>query len=242
MMFKVAVCDDDQVICSHIDQIIFNYARENKLHVETDVFYSGEALCRHLNMKSQFDLIFLDIEMTEMSGVDVGQEIRNHRNDYNTEIVYITGTSQYMRQLLDMRPLRYIEKPFGKEAIVGALELALRLSDQLEGYFHFKIKGRDYKLRFSQILYFESRLRKIVLVTDRNDFEFYSNLNELLPKLPEYFVQIHRSYIVNAKKVAAFLGNSVVMENGAEIVVSHTFRKPLKEVEKLELASRGLLK
>lgn len=73
-MFRIAICDDDKTICNHIDQMIANYTRENKLHIETEVFYSGEDLCRHLNAESQFDLIFLDIEMTVMSGIDVGYE------------------------------------------------------------------------------------------------------------------------------------------------------------------------
>ncbi len=75
-MFRIAICDDDKAICNHVDQIIANYTHENKLSIETEVFYNGEDLCRHLNTESQFDLIFLDIEMTVMSGIDVGYEIR----------------------------------------------------------------------------------------------------------------------------------------------------------------------
>ena len=57
-----------------------------------------------------------------------------------------------------------------------------------------------------------------------------------------YFVQVHRSYIINIKKVAAFLGDSVLMQNNVEIPVSQTYRNKLKEIEKIELESRGLLK
>lgn len=241
-MFRIAICDDDKTICNHIDQMIATYVKENKLHIEVEVFYSGEALCQHLDAGIQFDLIFLDIEMTAMSGIDVGYDIRKKRNDYNTELIYITGTNQYTRQLLDMRPLSYIEKPFTKETIIEALELALRLSDELEGYFRFKIKGQDYKLKFSEILYFESRLRKIFLVTETKSFEFYRNLNELIPDLPKYFTQIHRSYVINIKKVTAFLGSSVLMQNNIEIMVSQTYRKKLRAIEKSELEARGLLK
>ena len=241
-MFRIAICDDDKAICNHVDQIIANYTHENKLSIETEVFYNGEDLCRHLNTESQFDLIFLDIEMTVMSGIDVGYEIRKKRSDYATELIYITGTSQYTRQLLDMRPLSYIEKPFADETIIEALELALRLSDELEGYFRFRIKGADYKLKFSEILYFESRLRKILLVTETKSYEFYRNLNQLITDLPKYYVQIHRSYVINIKKVTAFLGNSVLMQNDTEIMVSQTYKHRLKEIEKSELEARGLLK
>lgn len=241
-MYRIAICDDDKVICNQIDQIIYEYAQDNKLYIGTEVFYSGEDLCRYLDIETSFDLILLDIEMAEISGIDVGSEIRKKRNDYNTEIIYITGNKQYTRQLLDLRPLRYIEKPFSRNTIIEALELALRLSDELEGYFHFKVKGSDFRLKFSEILYFESRLRKVLLVAESQTYEFYNSLNELIPKLPTYFVQIHRSYIINIKKVRAFCGNSVVMENNTEITVSQTYRQHLKDIEKRELESRGLLK
>lgn len=241
-MYRIAICDDDKVICNQIDQIIYEYAQDNKLYIGTEVFYSGEDLCRFLDAEASFDLILLDIEMAEVSGIDVGNEIRKKRNDYNTEIIYITGNKQYTRQLLDLRPLRYIEKPFSRNTIIEALELALRLSDELEGYFHFKVKNSDFRLKFSEILYFESRLRKVLLVTESRTYEFYNSLNELFPKLPKYFVQIHRSYIINIKKVNAFCGNSVVMENNTEITVSQTYRHHLKDMEKSELESRGFLK
>lgn len=241
-MFRIAICDDDNIICNRIDQIIFDYGQKNKILIETEVFYSGENLCKYLDSENGFDLIFLDIEMMKMSGIDVGLKIRKERMDYDTKIVYITGTSQYTRQLLDLNPLLYIEKPFTEEAIIETVELALRLTNQLEGAFHFKIKNTNFKLKYSDILYFESMLRKILLVTQNGRFEFYGNLNELADQLPEYFVQIHRSYIINTKMIKAFLGNSVLMQNDVEIAVSQTYRSKLKEVEKMELQSRGLLK
>lgn len=241
-MFRIAICDDDNAICNHIDQIILDYRLQNKILIETEVFYSGEDLCKYLDLGNSFDLIFLDIEMMPMSGIDVGLKIRKEKMDYNTEIVYITGTNQYTRHLLDLNPLLYVEKPFTEDAIIEVLKLALRLADQLEGCFQFKINGFNYRQKFGEILYFESRLRKILLVTETRDFEFYRNLNELISDLPMYFVQIHRSYIINIKKVAAFLGNSVLMQNNVEISVSQTYRNKLKEIEKIELEARGLLK
>lgn len=241
-MFRIAICDDDNIICNRIDQIIFDYRQKNKILIETEVFYSGEDLCKYLDSENGFDLIFLDIEMMRMSGIDVGLKIRKERMDYDTKIVYITGTSQYTRQLLDLNPLLYIEKPFAEEAIIETVELALRLTNQLEGVFHFKIKKNNFKLKYRDILYFESMLRKILLVTQNGHFEFYGNLNELTDQLPEYFVQIHRSYIINSKMIKAFLGNSVLMQNDVEITVSQPYRNKLKEVETMELRSRGLLK
>ncbi len=70
--------------------------------------------------------------------------------------------------------------------------------------FVLESKARIISSKFSEILYFESRLRKILLVTETKSYEFYRNLNELITDLPKYYVQIHRSYVINIKKLQRF--------------------------------------
>ncbi|MBO0545513.1 response regulator [Clostridium botulinum] len=65
-MFKVAICDDEPVICGDIENVLLNYQKYNFEEIEIEVFYSGEELCRYMEKEQSFDLIFLDIEMKEM--------------------------------------------------------------------------------------------------------------------------------------------------------------------------------
>ena len=83
-MFKIAICDDEQAICSYIEDIILEYQREIHVDVEVEVFYSGKDLCRAIDHQQRFDLIFLDIEMNLLNGIEVGKKIREELDDYDT--------------------------------------------------------------------------------------------------------------------------------------------------------------
>jgi ATP-dependent Clp protease ATP-binding subunit ClpB len=66
-MYRIAICDDEQLICSQIENIVLQYAMEINEPIETQVFYSGEELCKFLAMGDGFDLIFLEIEKQALS-------------------------------------------------------------------------------------------------------------------------------------------------------------------------------
>jgi len=70
-MFRIAICDDEPAVCSQIETILLNYSEESNLDIEIQVFYSGEELCKFLEDGEGFDLIFLDIELKLINGIEV---------------------------------------------------------------------------------------------------------------------------------------------------------------------------
>ena len=87
---KIAICDDDKKICTQIESTLLEYAEKFMQNIEVLVFFSGEDLIEYMNKGNIFQLIYLDIEMKKMNGVDVGKYIRKILKDYATEIVYIS--------------------------------------------------------------------------------------------------------------------------------------------------------
>lgn len=75
-MINIAICDDDKAICTQIENILLEYAQNVCLKIETSIFYTGETLLDYFNKGNYFDLIFLDIEMEKINGVEVGRKIR----------------------------------------------------------------------------------------------------------------------------------------------------------------------
>ena len=100
-MVKIAICDDEQAICSQIENILLDHSKRTCLEIDIEVFYSGEKLYSYIESGHGFDLIYLDIELELMSGIEVGKKIRNTMKDHKTEIVYISGKNGYDRQLFD---------------------------------------------------------------------------------------------------------------------------------------------
>lgn len=93
-MFKIAICDDEQIIGAQMEQTLMEYAKQVSIEIDVDVFYSGKDLYRQMESGNIFDLIYLDIEMEAMDGIEVGQQLRRSMQNMNTEIVYISGTKE----------------------------------------------------------------------------------------------------------------------------------------------------
>ena len=76
-MVRVAICDDNKVLCAQLEDLVIRAGTNNDLHLDVSVFYTGESLSRCLRT-DQFDLIFLDIELATMTGIEIGRCIREH--------------------------------------------------------------------------------------------------------------------------------------------------------------------
>lgn len=90
MKFKIAVCDNEQIICSVLYNKLQNISKEKSVVFEIDCFTSGEELCHEME-KTNYDLLFLDIELPQMNGIDVGKHIRETLKNENIQIVFISS-------------------------------------------------------------------------------------------------------------------------------------------------------
>ena len=82
--------------------------------------------------KEQYDIIFLDIMLPQMDGVELGSYIRNVKNDNYTQIVYISSETSYAMELFEVRPLNFLIKPLDEKKIQKVLELFLKLNGGME--------------------------------------------------------------------------------------------------------------
>ena len=94
-MYNVGICDDDKVFCAGLEEMVYEAAKALRQKIETEVWYSGESLMRDLESVACPDILFLDIELYEKSGIDVGKFIRTDREDYLTHIVYVSSREEY---------------------------------------------------------------------------------------------------------------------------------------------------
>jgi len=234
-MFKIAVCDDEQNMCSTIEKLLLSAAEELGLAVDTEVFYSGESLYKYLAAGHCFDLIFLDIEMDGINGIDVSDRLRGQLGDIDTEIVYVTCTTQYDRKLFDYHPLAFIPKPPEKDQLQRALALAAKKKKIREPYFSFSYNRQVHTVPFSKILYFESENRKVRIVADGASYSYYGNLSDLSPSLPSCFFQVHRSYIVNLHQIARYGGREITMSDGQRISIGKSCREAFLRQQLSEL-------
>ena len=235
-MFHIAVCDDEPQVCVQLEKMMERYGAQNGVELEVNVFYSGETLYQAISSSgaSGPDLIFLDIELKLLSGVDVGRMIREELRDEGIQIVYISAKQGYAMELFEVRPLHFLLKPLDEKKVFDVTEKARELSGRRRRFFEYDMGKEHYRIPLSKIMYFESRGRKIRLVTasEPADTEalFYGKLTQVARDLAgEDFIQIHQSYLIHHLHVRAYEYNQVTLINQVALPISQPYRKAVRE-------------
>ncbi len=229
-MYYIGICDDDEILCSKIEQWIFERNAHNCEDIETEVFFSGEDLLKHLEFGKSLDLLFLDIELGNINGVEAGRYIRKKLSNESIHIVYISAKQGYAMDLFDNRPLNFLVKPLNKEKLFECIDRALELSIVCNLFFEFKARGKIRKIPYKDIIYFRSENRKIKVKLHDNDLEYYGKITDLINQVPKsHFVRIHKSCLVNADHIISYDYSSIVMTNRQDLSVSQPNRKTVRE-------------
>lgn len=228
-MYSIGICDDGENICASIENMLLQYAKEKNIQIDTNVWYTGEGLKKYLETGGQLDILFLDIELFRMTGIEVGDYIRNQLDDMGMQIIYISGKVSYAQQLFKTQPLDFLVKPISQSQISDVLEMAFRVMKHKNEKFEFR-QGKDYYyVPMGDIVYFGSEGRKVKIVTLKETFEFYGRLKEVAKRLPEDFIIIHKSYIVNKEYIFRYAYEMVELMNGTILTISPANRKRVRE-------------
>lgn len=229
-MLRFAICDDDKSICMQLEEMILRAGEKLNENIETEVFYSGEELCRFLASGSSFDVIFLDIELKKINGVEVGRTIRNELNDEATQIVYVSGKESYAMELFEVRPLNFLVKPVSEEKVESVLMKAVKLLGGGRRFFEYKNGSVNFSVPVGDILYFESEGRKVNIVLMDDVKSFYGKLSQVEEQLgSQDFIMIHKSYLINFSHVIEYTYEYVKMSNKEVLTISQNNRKAVRE-------------
>lgn len=224
-MYKIGICDDDKILCSALEEKIYEISKQLAIKVDIEVWYSGESIQNDLQKGIELDLIFLDIELVQKNGIAVGNFIRNEMEDIQTHIVYISSKEGYAMQLFKVQPLDFLIKPVSEEQIKEVLMRSIRQKRNTDVYFEYKKGNSVLRVFLKDIAYFMSMDKKIVIVKKDGEEEFYGKLKSISENLPPDFIMIHQSYIIHQSYVSEYTYETVKMVNGENINISKPYRK-----------------
>ena len=229
-MLHIAVCDDERAICAQMKNALEQMGQAFSERIKVDTFHSGEELCKSLYEGIYFDIIFLDIELMMMNGVEVGRKIREEMNNQATHIVYISGKDSYAMELFDIRPLNFLLKPIKYEKIEEVFKTALKLIKNNNQVFEYQNGRSYYRIPVKDILYFESHGKKIEINLINEVQEFYGKLSMIETQLSKLdFISIHKSYLINYAHVIESQYDQVRMSNNAVLPISQQNRKQVRD-------------
>jgi DNA-binding LytR/AlgR family response regulator len=214
-MLEIAVCDDDPSICVFLKDLLERNAALLPEAFRIHSFTEGTALLAAL----PFDVIFLDIELGDTSGIRAAEEIR--AKDENTVLVFVSAHESYCKELFRFDTTAFLGKPVEEDAV---RELLPRLAKRLkisQKTFSYRVSARVYRLPAEDILFFETKARKIEVVTREKKDVFYGKLDEVEASLKNPgFVRIHHSFLVNLDNVEHFSNTALIMPGGYTLPVA----------------------
>ena len=250
---KCAIVDDEPLALSLLE----SYIRKTPM-LELSGQYASAVEAMGGLCKQPVDLLFLDIQMPELSGLDLSKML----DTSHTRIVFTTAFSQYAVDGYKVNALDYLLKPISYTDFIAAVSRAQqwfasvgqymeneenlpnnpspgsvpevppkREEDNLEDYIFIKSDYKILRIRFSDILYIEGLKDyvKIHLVNTSKPVLSLMSMRSLETALPsKHFFRIHRSYIVNIDKVSVFERGQIVFGD-KHLPVSDSYREQLQQ-------------
>lgn len=218
---KIAICDDDEFYREHIKELVLDHLAKQNFMLEIVLFETGEEFCENDMNLLLFDIIFLDIQMNAMNGMEVAREIRKRNN--TVAIVFITVVADYVYEGYEVDASRYIMKKDLEQLLPGCMNSLIekRLLYQKRLRLHFTDGDEDIVV--SEIVYVESDLHKLCFVTTCGKLYQYNTLNDLEQTVSAFhFIRCHQSYLVNAEHIVKIRSYTVYLTDGTEIPIAKT--------------------
>lgn len=214
-MIEIAIVDDEKILREEIERLI------KSLRADCNVcgFEAGEPL---LLAGRPFDIVFLDICLERENGIAIAGKIREANE--NAVLIFVTGVRDYVFQAFDVGAFHYLLKPLDPEKFtqvflraVGEVEKRKRAETEL---FMAKTRKRTYPIQKTDILYVESRGKKVEIHTAKERIELYASLNSLEAEFGPGFYRCHRGYLVNLAHIAEYEHDSILLSDGERIYMA----------------------
>ncbi len=218
------------------NEIRLSAARYSDEDWEFYLFGSVVELANYVNKSENLDLVCIDIN----NDIEVSMAELIRKSYEQSVILIITDTSvsptKYMKPSIMAASL--LLRPFAKE------QVSKTISDLFEFIKHskptdendsfvVKSKSEHFFVPYDRIIYFEAREKKIFLNTLQKEYGFYDTVEQLMSKLPDYFVRCHRGFVINSKKIKkiALSENAIYMQNDVMVPLSKSYKSKIKELK-----------
>ena len=223
---RIGICDDEKTLRKDLRKVVEVHLELSGVSYTIEEYDSGESLLADQARGPELDLLFLDIEMPGLDGMETAQRLREVGEDM--VIVFVTAFPDYVFQGYEVQAFHYILKPYDRKKICQVLDRAMEAAHlRQEQYYVVEQKSGTLRLPLSAVCYFKSDRRSVEAVCeDGSRRTFYGKLDEIETSLPGCYQRVHNRYLVNLRHVSRVEGTKCVC-GGEELPVSRTYKQAL---------------
>ncbi len=226
-MLHIAICDDEKEFVTHLTRLLEQYSAESGEEIKVTAYYDGLDLIEKYD--ATIDLIFLDIQMRLVNGLEAAKRIR--QMDENVGLIFLTTLTQYGLEGYKYQATNYIIKP------IKYVRLKAEMNQWLKRYkkndspsLVISNSSGKYKVFLKSLRYVETFDRNLLLHTEQENIVCYKNMKEMERELNgKGFARCHTSYIVNLSYVKGIHKLELELISGEKLPISQPRRKEFTE-------------
>lgn len=212
-MIRIGLCDDELDSLKYISKIIDSQLINIDFEAEIVLVTGNQNLVRDKIINREIDILFLDIDFKDSgkNGIDFANELRELNKEFT--LIFMTAFFEYSLLAYQCKTFGYILKPITIQSVAPVLT---RLKAEFsQGSGNFIQLNKSETVRAKDILFIERNKSKTRVYTSSNTFETNYSLNNIQEILPQNFVRVHRSYIVNQNNIYSVNKNEkmILFEN-----------------------------
>ena len=233
---NIAICDDNKDTVTMLYSLIKNYFADYDLSLNTISLYTnGNTLLSEMEHGKELEVIFLDIEMPSLSGMEVAKQIREMNSD--ALIIFITSYPDFMSASFKVEAFDFLTKPLKISEFNATLERCIKKYTQRHSQIAMKTSLGTAVVYLNNIIYVNSNKHYVTLISkDGNHISAKMTLNEIENILKPYqqFVRCHQSYIINLDYILEVQRDKVLLkghslELDSDLPVSRKYAAITKE-------------
>lgn len=224
-MITIGICDDESLVRQHIKELCDGFFAERSLPYECIEFASGEEFLNYGD--APIDLLFLDIELGGMNGIQVKKIIEQKENVWR--IIFVTNYQEVVWEAFGFRTLTFLRKPVNATELKEWLEVALREMQKNISYGFPIDKGMSY-VKLEDIYYFEAAGNYTYLFTKDGKLLVCENLKACQDKMSGTpILRIHKSYLINMQNVKNWESEQVLLMNDVRFTLGRQYKKEARK-------------
>ena len=220
---RIAICDDEEVFNRQTVELI-NSMLAKPAECDIITCLSGEELLEKYKAE-RFDIIFLDIEMGGMNGMDTAREIR--KTDENVIIVFLTSYQEFAPDGYEVNAYRYLIK--NQPAYIYEKQFKSIFDEYSQKHKCFMIHDRNDKIciHLKDICFFEVMNKSVTVHAVTKSYEYIGKLSDIEEQLQNdgSFIRTHKSYIVNVAQIDTIRNFDILMKNSEHALMSRNLKK-----------------
>ncbi|HFI0682945.1 TPA: LytR/AlgR family response regulator transcription factor [Streptococcus suis] len=220
--------DDEMIQLNNLTKMVKEAAKHIGINVTIQTYTSGESFLFDLEDHPEWELAFLDIEMKELSGMDVATFL--YEKSAQIQVVFATGFAEYAIEGYRVNALDYLLKPITKDGIIRSLIKYLeQRPNEIKKLLIKDDKRQSISMSYDEIIYLEAYGKEIIIYSNNEAVKTRASLSYFENQLDDRFLSPHRSYLVNLNHIEVLAKEKLILSNGKEIPLSRRLAKKMQK-------------